>query len=146
MRIVSNPDGYDDPDRPAVPIPQMPLYVGDMTDDDLMELFNTFTAWADFLAVETVKGSAVEERFEDRLTELKAEYILMGANTVMGRAEADIAPDVRDLRRRLRVTKNVRKLLEAKFTNCDRNAKALSRELTRRTTIAEGNRGRRYGP
>ena len=146
MKIVSNPDGYADPARPGEPIPDMPIEVGGMEDDELMELFNLFTAWADFLAVETVRKSAVEERFEDNLTELKAEYILLGTNTVTGRAQADSAPDVRDLRRRLRVAKNVRKLLEAKFTNCDRNAKALSRELTRRTTIAEGSRGRRYGP
>jgi len=146
VKIVPNADGYVDPKRPPVAIPDMPLHVGDMADDELMELFNVFTAWADFLAVETVKSSAIEERHEDHLTELKAEYILLGTNTVMGRAAADAAPDVKDLRRRLRVAKNVRKLLEAKFTNCDRNAKALSRELTRRTTIAEGNRGRRYEP
>lgn len=148
MRIVPDPpvDGYNDPSRPHVDIPDMPLQVGDMPDDELMELFNTFTAWADYLAVETAKKSAVEEYHEDNLTELKANYILLGSNTVTGRAQADVAPDVRDLRRRLRTAKNVRKLLEAKFTNCDRNAKALSRELTRRTTVAEGSRGRRYGP
>jgi hypothetical protein len=124
----------------------MVIDVGDMHDDELMELFNTFTAWADFLAVESVKANLVEEEYEDKMLELKSEHIAFGDSLYRDRAAAEITPGMHELRLRLRTFKNVRKLLEAKFTNCDRNAKALSRELTRRTTIAEGNRGRRYGP
>jgi len=139
-------DGYVDPRQPNIPIPDMPVIVGDMPDDELMELFNTFVSWADFLSVEAVKANLVEEEYEDKMLELKSEHIALGDSLYRDRASAEISDGMHELRLRLRTFKNVRKLLEAKFGNCDRNAKALSRELTRRTTIAEGDRGRRYGP
>jgi len=150
VRITRNKpqtlDGYADPTQPNIPIPDMVIVVGDLPDDELMELFNTFTSWADFLAVESVKANLVEEQYEDEMTELKAQFVADGKDLNRDRARAEISDEMHELRLRLRTFKNVRKLLEAKFGNCDRNAKALSRELTRRTTIAEGDRGRRYGP
>lgn len=146
--VIGPLDGYADPLQPEVPIPDMPIVVDNIADDELMELFNTFIAWADFLAVEAAKAELVEDKYEDEMTELKAEHVANGKQGELyrDRARAEISDDMRELRLRLRTFKNVRKLLEAKFGNCDRNAKALSRELTRRTTIAESNRGRRYGP
>lgn len=122
----------------------MPIEVADMHDDDLMLRFNTFTSWAEFLSVETAKALAEEERLEDALEEQKAMAVLEGT-LGLNKDRAKGVLDTRDLRLKYRVARNVRKLVEAKATNCIRNAAALSRELTRRTTIAEGQRGKRYG-
>ena len=148
MKIVPNPrrsaDGYVDPRRPEVAIPFMPLEVGDINDEDLMLMFNTFTAWAEFLSVETAKAVAVEEALEDQLEEAKALAILEGT-LGLNKDRATGVINTRGLRQQYRTARNVRKLLEAKASNCVRNAAALSRELTRRTEIAQGQRGRRYG-
>lgn len=148
MKIVATKgptaDGYQDPKRPGKPIPFMPLEVGDIPDDELMLEFNTFTAWAEYLTVETAKALAIEEALEDRLEEAKQLAVLEGAGGLW-KARARGFIENRELRLRFLSARNVRKLLEAKAANCVRNAGALSRELTRRTQIAEGQRGRRYG-
>lgn len=123
----------------------MPIEVADMHDEDLMLRFNTFTAWAEFLSVETAKALAEEERLEDLLEEQKALAVLEGT-LGLNKDRAKGVLDTRDLRLKYRTARNVRKLLEAKSSNCVRDAAALSRELTRRTDIAEGQRGKRYGP
>jgi hypothetical protein len=123
----------------------MPIEIDDIPDVDLMERFNTFTAWAEYLSVETAKALAKEERLEDELEETKALALLEGTlGLYKDRAKSVV--ETKELRLRYRTARNVRKLLEARFGNCSRNAGALSRELTRRTEIATFERSKRYGP
>lgn len=126
---------YSMPSRPTMPVPDMPFSLGEITGDEMMELFRLFTAWANYLSVEVANLDSDEEELEQNLNSLEAGYIIDGGGINVARAKRDVAEDVRQMRFDLRVAKHKRKLVEALFKNCERSAAALSRELTRRTEM-----------
>lgn len=145
VRKRSTLDGFADPRRPDEEIPEITINVDLLTDDELMYQLNLFTAWADYLAVETAKAAGEEERLEDLVEDAKAMAVLEGT-LGLNKDRAKGVLDNRELRMQYRVARNVRKLVEAKAGNCARDALAMSRELTRRTELFRTDRGRRWGP
>lgn len=129
--------------RPGVPGPQAPLLpmdLGELTPDEMMNLFAEFSAWAGYAAVKVAEAEAAEDDTESDLKVAEARFMINEVEggdekVTVARARRDSDPEVVRLRKELRKRRAVRKLLVTYFTNYERSAAVLSRELTRRTGL-----------
>jgi hypothetical protein len=130
--------------RPGVPGPQAPMVpmdLGELTADEMMNLFAEFSAWAGYAAVKVAEAEALEEDTEGDLKVAEARFMINEVEVggeekvTVARARRDSDPEVVRLRKELRRRRAVRKLLVTYFTNYERSAAVLSRELTRRTGL-----------
>jgi hypothetical protein len=130
--------------RPGIPGPQAPMVpmdLGELTADEMMNLFAEFSAWAGYAAVKVAEAEAAEEDVEGDLKVAEARFIInemeVGGEekVTVARSRRDSDPEVIRLRKELRRRRAVRKLLTTYFTNYERSAAVLSRELTRRTGL-----------
>lgn len=133
--------GFARPDVPGPQAPMVPMDLGELTADEMMNLFAEFSAWAGYAAVKVAEAEASEEDTESDLKVAEARFIInemeVGGEekVTVARSRRDSDPEVVRLRKELRRRRAVRKLLVTYFTNYERSAAVLSRELTRRGTL-----------
>ena len=129
--------------RPTAPDdhpPEVPLDLGELTADEMMNLFAEFSAWAGYIAVKVSEAEAMEEDAEGDLKVAEARFIINETEggeekVTVARSRRDHDPQIVKLRKELRRRRAVRKLLSTYFSNYERSASVLSRELTRRTGL-----------
>ena len=129
--------------RPGVPGPQAPMVpmdLGELTADEMMNLFAEFSAWAGYAAVKVAEAEATEDDVESDLKVAEAKLMInemeVGEEKITtARLKRDADPEVIRLAKELRRRRAVRKLLTTYFNNYERSAATLSRELTRRGTL-----------
>lgn len=133
--------GFERPDAPGYHPPEVPLDLGELTADGMMNLFAEFSAWAGYAAVKAAEAEAAEEDAEGDLRVAEARFIISkmeidDEKITTARLQRDSNPEVIRLQKELRRRRAVRKMLITYFTNYERSAAVLSRELTRRTGLA----------
>jgi hypothetical protein len=125
-------------EMPETVIPVLPRDLTAVGDEDLMVLYSLLTAWADFVGTQ-MSAAQVDERAAERRLD-HAENLLMIASSEKGdrvtfaRAQVAADPQIVKLKDAVEEAHAYRKLIEAEFTNIERNAALVSRELTRRTS------------
>lgn len=139
--------GFEPVPKPEGKPPRVPMTVGDLTPDQLMEMFAAYTAWFEYASLQVGAAEALEDDIEDDLNLAKARYMIVeteaGTDKVtVARARRDTDPKVIELQKQWRKARAVRKSLQTYLTNYEKTAAMLSRELTRRTSLGmyEGRR------
>jgi hypothetical protein len=136
--------GLDVPDKPDNEMPEMPSDLTELSDQDLMQLYSQIIAWSDFIAVQQSFAQTDERRIKRRLEFLEAKALIR-ARTVTdkitdARTNMKADPDVAEAHDTAGSAEAYRKLIEALYSNLERDAALISRELTRRTTSERGRR------
>lgn len=121
-----------------------------LSDRDLMNIFAEFVAWENFVAEELVDAEVEELRAESslKIVEMKSVAAVEGATTVTAaKAAAKSTPEYEQAHERWVMAKAMRKVLTAQQESLDRTSNFISRELTRRTSMAPAQRrSDRYSP
>lgn len=140
------------PPKPKGDLPMIPRNLSELPDDELMSLFVLFTRWASYLAVQVAMAEIDEEAAQTLVAKAEA-LVMLGAESAsdarvtIRRAKREVDPEVLVHREHHARARAYRKLLQVFFENCERNAQLLSRELTRRTSMAsKERRADRYHP
>lgn len=130
--------GLKAPSRPLGDQPELPVGLSDLPDHDLMELLSEFTSWTGYagyvVAESTIavrKANRVLQRIADGLT------IVHKAKTV-AETKARVAQDPAYIEAEdaLDEAENSEILVKSLYTHLESCGKAVSRELTRRTSRA----------
>jgi len=132
--------GFERPEAPTEHPAEVPLDLGELTPDEMMNLYAEFSAWAGYAAVKVAEAEAMEEDVEGDLKVAEARFIINETEggeekVTVARSRRDSDPQIVRLRKELRRRRAVRKLLTTYFGNFERSAAVLSRELTRRTGL-----------
>lgn len=108
-----------------------------------MALYNQYMAWVSYAKAELVKAEIEEERVANNLKVTEAEVLIgqWGASTkgdtvTLAKARRDADPDVVDATNKHHESRAYRKLVDSVFERCERGAQLLSRELSRRISMA----------
>jgi hypothetical protein len=133
--------GFNRPSAPSHHPPEVSLDLGELTPDEMMNLFAEFSAWAGYAAVKVAEAEAAEDDAEGDLKVAEARFIINETEggeekVTVARSRRDSDPEIVKLRKELRRRRAVRKLLSTYFGNFERSAAVLSRELTRRTGLS----------
>lgn len=133
--------GFIRPEPPGHHPPMVPMDLGELTPDEMMNLFAEFSAWAGYAAVKVAEAEAMEEDAEGDLKVAEARFIINETEggeekVTVARSRRDQDAEIVRLRKLLRQRRAVRKLLSTYFSNYERSAAVLSRELTRRTGLS----------
>lgn len=131
------------PDRPLGDLPELPPYLDDMPDGDLMELYREFIAWGSYAKAELVQAEIIEERSATYQKFAEAKVLInqwgegaKGDTVTLAKARRDVDPDVVQASDKYLEARALRKLTESVFERCERSAQVLSRELSRRISMA----------
>lgn len=131
-------EGIDLPAQPSFESPRVPVSLPDMDDDDLMKLFVRLTRWADYLSGQLALAEIDEQSIAAVLRVAEATSLIRNwgggrdDRVAIAKAERDTDPAVTEWSDKLQVAHARRKLLGVMFTNMERDAALVSRELTRR--------------
>ena len=135
------------PEKPGHELPELPSFLDELPDPELMELYGQFMSWGSYAKSELVQAEIIEERAANtcRLTEAKVLISQWGdsgkGDTVtLAKARRDIDPEVVGQQETHLEARAYRKLVESVFERCERNAQVLSRELSRRISMAPNER------
>src|SRR5580765_692949 len=140
-RSSEQPRRYDGvllPARPGDDVPQIPLDITDLNDEELMNLFARYSAWASFIAVRVAQAEIAEANATTELKVSEAQAMVdnwTGAKddrVTITRAERDLDPTVRAQQDRYDTARAHRKMLATLADNMERASALVSRELTRR--------------
>lgn len=134
---IARSQGFVRPGLPSPHPPMVPLDLGELPPDEMMNLFAEFSAWAGYAAVRAAEAEAAEDDIEGDLKVAEAKFVIVSMEIdnekiTTARLRRDTDPEVVRLSKELRRRRAVRKLLNTYFTNYERSAAVLSRELTRR--------------
>jgi hypothetical protein len=140
------------PDKPDNDIPEMPQYLDDLSDSDLMELYTKFMAWVSYAKADMVLAEVSEEREANNCRLIEAKVLIeqwgadaKGDRVTIAKARRDIDSRVVSQQNTHLEARAYRKLVESVFDRCERGAQLLSRELSRRISAApRDNRGLRF--
>lgn len=131
------------PDRPEGNVPDIPLFLDEMPDFKLMETYTLFMSWVSFAKADMVLAEIEEERAANDLRLIEAETLIMqwsdkekGDTVTLAKARRDTEPRVVDAQRLYSEKRAYRKLVESVFERCERGAQVISRELSRRISLA----------
>jgi hypothetical protein len=127
--------GFDFPSAPDEVV-DLPTDVSDMDSKDLMTMFATFTAWADYAGAQ-VGLSVIAERQMERLldiAEAQAWQELPKSSVTQNKAMIALDESVIQAKDRLDEAHAYRRLVTDLAARYERDAAVLSRELTRRTS------------
>lgn len=134
-------------------MPEIPNDLDALSDANLMEVYVEFMAWLSYSKSELVAAEISEERAANdcRLTEARTLITQWsgdkGDTVTLAKARRDVDEDVVAAQERHLNTRAYRKLVEAVFERCERGAQVLSRELSRRISMApQERRLARYAP
>ena len=135
--------GYKLPGRPTFDLPTLPRKIGDLSDDELMELFTAQTRWSDHIGG-LLALQEVDERFADSAYDWVWAQVLSEcvagvagrrgseSSVTVAKAEATQHPNVKMARDKKDMIYARRKVFQVMNDNLERDNFAVSRELTRR--------------
>lgn len=131
-------EGLELPRKPKGEVPQLPHELAELSDDLLMRLFSRLTRWADYLAVQVTLAEIDEGSAESILGHAKAVVLVRDwggtkeDRVTVARAEQTLDPDVRNALSVYQQAHAYRKMIGVLYSNVERDAGTVSRELTRR--------------
>lgn len=119
-----------------------------------MALYGQYMAWMSYAKAELVQAEIEEERVANDLKVTEAEVLIgqWGASTkgdtvTLAKARRDVDPEVVKWQNKHLEARAYRKLVDSVFERCERGAQLLSRELSRRISIApQERRQARFNP
>jgi hypothetical protein len=130
------------PDRPEGDIPQVPESFDDLTDGQLMEMYAQFIGWINYSNVEMTQA-VIEEEMNEHAWELLQAQIMVGdwaegkkETVTSAKARRDSMPQVVDAKEAYLHSRSYRKLVTTVYDRCERISNLLSRELSRRISLA----------
>lgn len=130
--------GLDLPPKPESDMPQLPPDLTELGDQALMNLYQKYVSWSDYISVQ-VSCAQVDERNAMRMLDMSENMLLMetmarGKKITEARNEVKADPVLDERRESAFGAEAYRKMIESLLNNCERDAALISRELTRRTT------------
>ena len=141
------------PDRPTGNLPEIPKHLDDLSDADLMEHYSEFMAWMTYSKTELVTAEITEERCANDVKLVEAKTLILqwsgdkNDTVTLAKARRDTDENVVSLQELHLNSRAYRKLVESVFERCERGAQILSRELSRRISVApQERRLARYQP
>lgn len=139
------------PDKPGSDFPELPLFLDEMPDSSLMELYSRFMAWGSYAKAELVQAEIAEERAANYCKLTEAETLIgqwgegtKGDTVTLAKARRDVDPKVVEQQESHLEARAYRKLVDSVFERCERGAQVLSRELSRRIAMAPQERKQQY--
>jgi hypothetical protein len=118
-----------------------------MPDPELMELYTKFMSWGSYAKSELVMAEIAEERAATDLKLMEARTLIgqwgegaKGDTVTLAKARRDVDTDVVDAQDLHLEARAFRKLTESVFERCERGAQVISRELSRRISLAPSER------
>lgn len=140
--------GFGLPAKPEYTIPDLPRDITELDDDGLMDLFVQFTQWNDHLAG-ALAIAIINEREAQRAVDNKESELMIknwtgskSDRVALIKAQIASSSDVQDLYHDLDTKYGLRKLIETRTLNVERDSQVVSREITRRTSDMGGLRSR----
>jgi len=132
--------------RPSENIPEIPQQLDNLSDSDLMEHYSEFMAWLSYAKAELVMSEITEERCASDCHLTEAKTLIMqwsggkGDTVTLAKARRDIDDNVIHTQEQHLNSRAYRKLVESVFERCERGSQVLSRELSRRISLAPNER------
>lgn len=134
-------------DKPHGEFPELPMFLDELPDPELMELYTKFISWGSYAKSELVQAEIVEERSATHQKFAEAKILInqwgegaKGDTVTLAKARRDVDPDVVQATDEYLEARAFRKLTEAVFERCERGAQVISRELSRRISMAPNER------
>lgn len=130
-------------DKPHSDFPELPMYLDELPDPELMELYTKFISWGSYAKSELVLAEIAEER--SATTQKYSEAVTLisqwgegakGDTVTLAKARRDTDPQVMQDTDNYLQSRAFRKLTESVFERCERGAQVISRELSRRISMA----------
>ena len=142
------------PPKPMGEVPQIPQYLDELSDAELMSLYGEFMAWVSYAKAELVNAEIAEERQANNCRVVEARVLIgqwsdsaKGDTVTLAKARRDVDGSVIAQQEEHLKSRAYRKMVEAVFERCERGAQVLSRELSRRISIAPQERRQgRFNP
>lgn len=142
------------PPKPMGEVPQIPQYLDELSDAELMSLYGEFMAWVSYAKAELVNAEIAEERQANNCRVVEARVLIgqwsdsaKGDTVTLAKARRDVDSAVIAQQEEHLKSRAYRKMVEAVFERCERGAQVLSRELSRRISIAPQERRQgRFNP
>lgn len=138
------------PDRPDGAVPEIPTFLDEMPDNKLMEAYTLFMSWVSYAKAELVVAEIDEERSANDLKITEATTLIgqweekdKGDTVTLAKARRDSSEEVMLAQTKYSERRAYRKLVESVFERCERGAQVISRELSRRISLAP--QERRHG-
>lgn len=129
--------------KPQGLLPELPRNISDIHDSDLMELYTDFMAWLTYAKSQLVQAEISEERERNILEYLQSSVLIeqwdnkmKGDLVTVAKAKRDIDPRITAQAEIHTQKRAYRKLVETVFDRCERGAQVVSRELSRRISLA----------
>jgi hypothetical protein len=133
--------------KPAGNFPELPSFLDELTDSELMELYTQFINWGSYAKHGLVQAEIIEERTANQQKFSEATVLIeqwgegaKGDTVTLAKARRDTDPAVVDAANEYLEARAVRKLTESMFERCERGAQVVSRELSRRISMAPNER------
>lgn len=130
-------------DKPASEFPQLPGFLDELPDPELMELYTQFMSWGSYAKSELVMTEIAEERAANDLKLMEARTLIgqwgdgaKGDTVTLAKARRDVDTEVVSTQDTYLEARAFRKLTESVFERCERGAQVISRELSRRISLA----------
>lgn len=132
-------------------MPYLSEDLGDVSDRLLMDLYQKYTEWTNYMAVHVTKAEVDEDDAEAALREAESTFtlrIVEPGKPGIQRAikQRDLDPEIRELSFEVRKRKALRKMLQTRMQNNERSIQLISRELSRRIGLAGPTSGRGLKP
>lgn len=134
-------------EKPYGDFPELPDFLDEMPDPELMELYTKFINWGSYAKSELAQAEIVEERTASHQKFAEAKILInqwgegaKGDTVTLAKARRDVDPDVVMATDEYLEARAIRKLTEAVFERCERGAQVISRELSRRISMAPSER------
>lgn len=119
--------------KPEFDIPDVPVYITDLSDDELMEIFAKYVAWQNFVDSEVVSAERDEMLAENRLKLAEARAVAGSSEKITkARLDAKSSPEVEKAMNAHVMAKSLKKALGIQQSALERSANFVSRELSRR--------------
>jgi len=126
----------------------LPSDLTELDDVALMGLYTKLTAWAGYLGVQQSFAQTDERRIKRKLEFLETRALIVAKASAGKITDARLLvkddPAIQDIHEKAASSEAYRKLIEALYDNCERNASLVSRELTRRTAASDRGRRERF--
>lgn len=133
--------------KPEGTFPELPSFLDELPDPELMELYTQFINWGSFAKSELVQAEIIEERTANQQKVSEAITLIeqwgegaKGDTVTLAKARRDTDPAVIQAINDYTEARAVRKMTEAVFERCERGAQVISRELSRRISMAPNER------
>lgn len=145
---------FSQPPRPEGDMPTIPQYLDELSDAELMSMYGEFMAWVSYSKAELVTAEISEERQANNCRVVEAQVLIgqwsdsaKGDTVTLAKARRDVDSRVIAQQEDHLNARAYRKMVEAVFERCERGAQVLSRELSRRISIAPQERRQgRFNP